>query len=182
MKLSRLFFLLSLIIVVLSFISTIVVQQRNAAAVAVSSGDSPEECGERGGRWISNKGALGKDGYCEEPDPGNEGCPPSTRPKWVEEDLYCIPADGWEAKNDWCEENGWGWYEPEIKRCSEEEIPFEECMDKCFMAFPDFEDSQCIELCGGEVEKCTPEIIALCEEQEMICDPDTGECIDIPRE
>jgi hypothetical protein len=181
MKRNKLLFPLSIIIVSLSLTTFIVVHQKNAAAVAIPMGDSPDECGERGGRWINDRGSVDSGGYCEEPDPSNEGCPPSTRPKWVEEERYCIPAGGWEAKNDWCNENGWGWYEPGIKRCSAEDIPLEECREKCFMAFPQFEETQCTELCGGEVEKCTPEIIALCEAQEMTCDPDTGECINIPR-
>ena len=181
MKLNRLFPLPSIMILLLSFITVIVVHRASAAAVASSTGDTPEECGERGGRWITSRGSMDRGGFCEEPDPGNDGCPPSTKPKWVEETLYCIPAGGLEAKGDWCLENGWGEYAPEIRRCTEEDIPFEECMEKCFAAFPDFEEVECIELCGGVVDKCTPEIIAICEEQEMICDPDTGECIDIPR-
>jgi len=62
-------------------------------------------------------------------------------------------------------------------------MPFEECMEKCFISFPHFEEMQCNELCGGgdEVDNCTPEMVSICEEQEMICDPETGECTDIPR-
>jgi hypothetical protein len=173
--------MLSFILLLVSFITSIVVQQANAAAVAVSTGDTPKECGERGGRWIAGRGAMDREGFCEESDPGNDGCPPSTKPKWIEEAMHCIPAEGREAKDDWCLENGWGPYAPDSGRCSEEDIPFEECMEKCFMTFPGFEEPECIELCGGVFDKCTPEIIAICEEQEMMCDPETGECINIPR-
>ena len=182
MKLNRVLLLFSIVILLLSLTTGRVVQYGYAAVVAASMGDTPQECGERGGRWITDRGAMDREGFCEDPDPGNDGCPPSTKPKWIEEAVHCIPVRGNEARGDWCSENGWGWYEPEIKRCSEEDIPFEECMDKCFMAFPQYEEPECIELCGGVVEKCTPEIIVLCEEQDMICDPETGECIDLPRE
>ncbi len=149
-----------------------------------STGDTAEECGERGGRWIAGgKGSMDREGLCEESDPGNDGCPISTQPKWVETELFCIPAGGWEAKDDWCAENGWGAYNPESRSCTEEGMPFEECMEKCFVSFPHFEETQCIELCGGggEVDNCTPEMVSICEEQEMICDPATGDCTDIPR-
>ena len=172
--------LLSVTILLISFSITTVLQQ---TPIAAATGDTAEECGERGGRWIASKGSMDKDGLCEESDPGNDGCPASTQPKWVETELFCIPAGGWEAKDDWCSENGWGAYNPESRSCTEEGMPFEECMEKCFIAFPHFEEAQCNELCGGggEIDNCTPEMVSICEEQEMICDPETGECTDIPR-
>ncbi len=30
-------------------------------------------------------------------------------------------------------------------------------------------------------DHCTPEMVSICEAQEMICDPETGESTDIPR-